>query len=41
MSASGRSDVSASDDKWFVYADGPDVEENIRLNMSEVGLAAR
>lgn len=33
MSASERTDVSASEDKWFVYADGPDESGEVRLHM--------
>lgn len=33
MSTSQRTDVNASDDKWFVYADGPDVAGRARLYM--------
>lgn len=33
MSASQRKDVVASEDKWFVYADGPDHDGEVRLHM--------
>ncbi|KAF2748767.1 hypothetical protein M011DRAFT_466539 [Sporormia fimetaria CBS 119925] len=32
MSSSKRNDVSASEDKWFIYADGPDSEGEVRLH---------
>lgn len=33
MSSSTRVDVSASEDKWFVYVDGPDHNGEVRLHM--------
>lgn len=32
-SASTRKDVSASEDKWFVYSDGPDADGEVRLHL--------
>lgn len=32
-SASTRTDVSASEDKWFVHADGPNHDGEVRLQM--------
>lgn len=33
MSTSKSPNMGASEDKWFVYADGPDAEGHIRLHM--------
>lgn len=33
LSLSERKDVAASEDKWFVYADGPDHNGEVRLHM--------
>jgi hypothetical protein len=33
MSASKTPNMGANEDKWFVYADGPDAEGHIRLHM--------
>jgi hypothetical protein len=33
MSTSKTPNMGANEDKWFVYADGPDPEGHIRLHM--------